>query len=247
MKLSENQLKRYSKHLLLDNFGLQKQSILLNSRVLIIGVGGLGSAAAFYLASSGVGTIGLVDADMVSLSNLQRQIIHSSTDLKKLKVESAKEKLLNLNPDLKIIPYPVFFNKKNCANLVNDFNFIIDATDNFETKFLINSTCVSLKKAFSHAGVAEFSGQTMTIIPGKSACYQCVFQELPKTGKAQPDTGVLATVPGIIGLIQATEAIKYLTGTGKLLTNKLLTFDALTSSFRKIDVKRISSCKICVS
>ena len=247
MKLSENQLKRYHKHLILENFGLQKQLKLLNSKVIIIGIGGLGSTAAYYLAASGVGTIGLVDADLVNLSNLQRQIIHFFDDLQKPKVNSAKEKLLSLNPELKVISYPVYLDKKNIRQIVKDFDFIIDATDNFETKFLINSTCVSLKKPFSHAGVMEFSGQTMTIVPGKSACYQCVFREIPKIGNEHLQKGIFSTVPGIMGLIQATEAIKYLTNTGSLLINKLLTFDALTSSFRKISVKRNVSCKICAS
>ncbi|MBR1397619.1 MAG: HesA/MoeB/ThiF family protein, partial [Selenomonadaceae bacterium] len=180
-KLTNEQLERYSRHIILEQVGGKGQKKILNSKVLIIGTGGLGSPAAMYLAAAGVGTIGLVDYDVVDLSNLQRQIIHQTSDLDKPKIKSGKETIEAINPDVTVKTYDELVNSSNIADIIKDadYDFIIDGTDNFPAKFLINDACVLLKKPFSHAGIIRFQGQTMTYVPDKSPCYRCVFPEMP--------------------------------------------------------------------
>ena len=248
MSLSNIQLERYSRNILVKEIGLEGQKKLLNSKVMIIGAGGLGSPAALYLASAGVGTIGIVDYDKIDLSNLQRQILHSTSKIGELKSESAKESLISLNPDLNIITHNKLVSEKNILNLIKDYDFILDCTDNIQSKFLINDACVILKKPFTHAGVIRFNGQLMTVIPGESPCYRCIFQDVPNENSVQTckQVGVIGAAVGVIGSLQALEAIKYLTSTGELLTGNLLTFDALTMNFRKIKLpKRNHNCKVC--
>lgn len=251
MSLTVKQEQRYARHVILKEVGVIGQLKLLGSRVLIIGTGGLGSPVALYLAAAGVGTIGLVDPDIVELSNLQRQIIHSNKDVGKLKVRSGKETIEELNSDVKVVTYIEWVNSTNITDIIRDrdYDFVIDATDNFPAKFLINDACVLLQKPFSHGGIMQLSGQTMTYVPGKGPCYRCVFLNPPPV-EAYPsaeEKGVLGVIPGIIGSIQATEAIKYLLGIGELLTGKLLIFEAADMEFRKVEISARTNCKVCGS
>lgn len=248
MTLSDKQKERYARHIILKEIGEKGQERLLGGKALIIGAGGLGSPAAMYLAAAGVGTIGIADADEVDLSNLQRQIIHSTKDVGSAKVISAKETMEAMNPDIKVNTYKIFVDSENIGELIADYDFILDCTDNFAAKFLINDACVRAKKPFCHAGIAGFKGQLMTYVPGEGPCYRCIFKDPPPkdsvpTGR---QAGVMGAIPGVIGSLQATEAIKYLTGAGSLLTGYLLTYDALDMEFRKIKLpKQVANCPVC--
>jgi len=244
---NEEQLERYSRHILLDDVGVEGQEKLLKAKVLIIGAGGLGSPAALYLAAAGVGTIGIVDSDVVEISNLQRQIAHFSQDVNTPKVDSAAAKMIAINPDVMVETYRKCLLAENIKEIIKGYDFIIDGTDNFPTKFLVNDACVLLSIPFSHGGILRFNGQTTTIIPGKTACYRCSFRN-PPPPDAVPScaqAGVLGAVAGMLGTIQAAEALKFITGAGELLTNSLLTFDARTMAFRKIRLNRQASCPVC--
>lgn len=247
VELTEQQIERYSRHIILEEIGGEGQQKLLASKVLIIGAGGLGSPAALYLAAAGVGTIGVADADTVDLTNLQRQVIYNSDDIGTKKVISAKNKILAINPDTSVITYDRRVTAANVSDIVGEYDFVIDATDNFPSKFLINDVCYFEKKPFSHAGILRFDGQLMTVLPGETACYRCIFCSPPpeRSVSSCSQAGVLGVLPGVIGSLQATEAIKYILGIGSLLTNQLLTYDALTADFRKVGVKRNPRCPIC--
>lgn len=245
---SKEQLERYSRHIILKEVGAKGQKKLLKAKVLIIGAGGLGSPAAMYLAAAGAGTIGIADADEVSLSNLQRQIIHTTKDLGREKVQSAKETLSQLNPDVTVNTYHTLVTSENIMDFIKDYDFIIDATDNFPAKFLINDACVIAKKPFSHAGIIRFKGQLMTYVPGEGPCYRCVFKNPPPKDAVPTceQVGVVGAMGGIIGSLQAMEAIKYIIGAGDLLTDYLLTFNALTMEFRKVKLpERVADCAVC--
>ena len=244
MLLNDAQRERYARHLVLPEIGEAGQKTLLRSKVLVIGAGGLGSPATFYLAAAGVGTIGSMDGDTVDLSNLQRQILHTTASLGANKTASAQERLEALDPSIRIEPYPFRLSANNAPEILARYDFIIDATDNFDSKFLIARACHESKKPYSHAGIRNFHGQTMTVIPGQTACYRCIFHENGAPKNAIPQ-GPLGALPGIIGSIQAIEAIKYLLGIGTLLTDALLTFDALAMSFRKVAVRRDPGCALC--
>ncbi len=232
---------RYKRHLLMPEIGIDGQKRLNNGRVLIIGAGGLGSPIALYLAGAGVGTIGIIDGDVVDLSNLQRQIIHTVDDIGRLKVESAREKIQRLNPDVNVVMYDKFLDANNIAGIIASYDFVIDATDNFEMKFLINDECVKAKKAYCHGGISGFAGQVMTYVPG-AACYRCLFETDPPV---MPVVGPMGVLPGIVGSIQAAETIKYLTEIGELLTNNLLIIDSLSMNFTKITINRREECRSC--
>jgi molybdopterin/thiamine biosynthesis adenylyltransferase len=248
MRLTTEQIERYSRQIMVPDLGGKGQIRLREARVLVVGAGGLGSSAAFYLAAAGVGTLGLVDADQVELSNLQRQILHLTPDIGTAKVESAKAKLSQLNPEVKIKVYPVRLESANAEAMVAGYDFIVDGSDNFSTKFLLNDVAVKKQIAFSHAGVVRLQGQVMTVIPGKSACYRCVFREPPPAEEilSCQQAGILGAVAGTIGTIQATEAIKYLTGFEEgLLTDQLLTYDARWTKFHPVQVKKNPACAAC--
>lgn len=247
MDFSESQLERYSRHILLQDVGIEGQEKILSSRVLVIGAGGLGSPIALYLAAAGVGTIGIADFDRVDLTNLQRQVIHFTADIGKPKVRSAKEKMLAINPDIRVNAIDEFLDSGNIASLIRDYDFIVDGTDNFASKFLINDACVLERKPFSHGGILRFDGQTMTIKPGKTACYRCVFTAPPPAGSVPScsQAGVLGSVAGMLGTIQATEALKFITGAGNPLYNQLLIFEAKNMNFRKVKVKKNPDCPVC--
>lgn len=249
MNFTNEQLERYSRQIILEDVSVKGQEKILNSKVLIIGTGGLGAPAAMYLGAAGVGTIGLVDADTVDLSNLQRQIIHSTQDIGKPKVISGKETINSINPDVNVITYQERATASNILDIIKDknYDFIIDGTDNFPVKFLINDACVMLQKPFSHAGIIRFQGQTMTYVPGQGPCYRCVFKNPPPPDVVPTcqQAGVLGVMGGIIGSIQASEALKYIIGVGDLLTGKLLTYNAKKLEFRKIDIHKDKKCAIC--
>lgn len=245
--LNEEQIERYSRHIILENVGGKGQQKLLDSSVLIVGAGGLGAPAGLYLAAAGVGTIGIVDADTVDLTNLQRQIIHHTPDVGKEKVLSAKEKMLAINPDIAVKTYNQRVTAENIRGIIREYNFVIDGTDNFTAKFLINDACYFEKLPFSHAGILRFDGQLITVLPGKTTCYRCIFGA-PPPADAVPScsqAGVLGVLAGVIGSLQATEAMKYLLGIGDLLTNTLLTYNALTMEFRKVQLNRNPNCVLC--
>lgn len=247
MRLREEQIERYSRQIILPDVGGKGQERLLSARVLIIGAGGLGSPAALYLASAGIGTIGIVDSDKVELNNLQRQILHSAKDVGKPKVESAKERLSGINQDVKIVPYNMRLTSENILDVIKDYDIVVDGSDNFPTRYLVNDACILSKKPLSHGGIFRFDGQAITILPGKSACYRCLFPEPPPPGLVPScqEAGILGAVAGVIGTIQANEVLKYILGIGNLLTGKLLTFNALDSSFRQVKVPKDPSCPAC--
>ncbi len=244
---SQQQLERYSRHILLQDVGVEGQIRLCGARVLIVGAGGLGAPAALYLAAAGVGTVGIVDNDHVDISNLQRQIIHFTKDIGVAKVESAAEKMQAINPGIRVRTHPAFLCADNIREIIRDYDFVIDGADNFPTKFLVNDACVMEGIPFSHGGILRFDGQTMTIVPGKSACYRCTFRT-PPPADAVPtcsQAGVLGAIAGMLGTIQAAEALKFITGAGELLTNALLTFDARTMHFRRIPLRPQDDCPVC--
>lgn len=247
MAFTNEQLERYSRHIILQEVGVKGQKKLLNASVLIIGAGGLGAPAALYLAAAGVGTIGIVDADEVDLSNLQRQVIHTTNDVGKAKVKSAAETMEAINPDVTVKTYRTFVDSSNIMDLIKDYDFIIDGTDNFPAKFLINDACVMAEKPFSHAGIIRFKGQLMTYVPGEGPCYRCVFKNPPPKDAVPTckQAGVIGAMGGVIGSLQAMEAIKYIIGKGDLLTGKLLTYDALKMEFHTIKFPKDDHCAVC--
>jgi molybdopterin/thiamine biosynthesis adenylyltransferase len=250
VNFNDQQIERYSRHIILSEVGAEGQEKLLNSKVLVIGTGGLGAPAAMFLAAAGIGTIGLVDGDVVELSNLQRQIIHQTKDVGKPKVLSGKETINEMNPDVNVITYNTWVDSSNILDIIKDqdYDFIIDGTDNFAAKFLINDACVLAKKPFSHAGIIQFSGQLTTYIPDNNTpCYRCIFKEPPPQGAVPTcsEAGVLGVMGGVVGTLQATEAIKYILGIGESLAGYLLTYDALEMEFRKIEIKHNKKCGVC--
>ena len=247
MSLTEQQIERYSRHIILEKLGGAGQEKLLSSRVLIVGAGGLGAPAGLYLAAAGVGTIGIIDADKVDLTNLQRQIIHHTADVGVEKVKSAKNKMQAINPDVTVKTYHQLAKADNIRNIICEYDFVIDGTDNFPAKFLINDACYFEKTAFSHAGILKFYGQLITVLPGKTTCYRCIFNAPPPVGVVPScsQAGVLGVLAGVIGSLQATEAMKYLLGIGDLLTSTLLTYNALTMKFRKVRLNRSPNCPLC--
>lgn len=246
MSFSNEQVERYSRHILLDGVGGTGQQKLLDSRVLIVGAGGLGSPISLYLAAAGVGSIGLVDADDVELSNLQRQIAHTTPDVGRAKVASAREKLEALNPDVLVVEHRERFTAENAESLMREYDIVVEGTDNFPTKFLVNDACVMYGKPFSQGGILRFRGQTMTHVPG-SACYRCVYGGAPPAGSVPTcsEAGVFGAVAGILGTIQAAEVIKLVTGVGTSLVNRMLFFDAGPMNFRTVNIKKNPACPVC--
>ena len=246
MELTSEQQQRYHRHLILDGFGLEGQQRLLQAKVLLVGVGGLGSPVALYLAAAGVGTLGLVDGDAVSITNLQRQILHATPDIGHPKVESARQKLLAANPALQLQVHECFLSELNALDLIRPYDMVVDGSDNFATKYLINDACVMLGKPFSMGGISRYSGQLMTHLPG-TACYRCLFPQPPAENEVETcaSVGVLGSVAGILGSLQATEVIKVLAGVGRPLTNTLLTFDARDMEWRRLEVAPSPDCALC--
>lgn len=213
----------------------------------MVGAGGLGSAVGYYLAAAGIGKIGIIDDDFLDVSNLQRQILHSTDRIGKPKVESARQTLESLNPDVKVLTYQERLRENNILDLIKGYDFIVDCSDNFSTRFLINDACIKTGKPFFYGAVFCLEGQAMTVIPGAGPCYRCLYPEPPPLGAIPPssEVGILGVVPGIIGLIQATEVLKFVIGQGDLLIGKLLTFNAMNMDFFKLNVKRSPQCSCC--
>lgn len=243
----DEQILRYSRQIILKDVGFEGQKKLLNSKVLVVGAGGLGSSAVYYLAACGVGTIGIVDFDVVGISNLNRQILHSMDDLGKPKVDSAAEKIKKLNPDINVVKYKTRIIPDNIEDIIKDYDVIIDASDNFPTRYLINDACFFLNKPLIEAGAIEFEGIVMTIIPHVGPCYRCLYYEVPKDGiiPSCTENGILGMVVGVIGSIQALEAVKIILNIGSNLSGRVLTFDALNLKFRDIKWPKRDTCPLC--
>ncbi|WMW25289.1 molybdopterin-synthase adenylyltransferase MoeB [Methanolobus sediminis] len=243
---TEEQIQRYSRHIILQEVGGTGQQKLLSSKVLCIGAGGLGSPVIQYLAAAGVGTIGIVDDDIVDISNLQRQVIHAG-NVSMPKVESAQRYVENLNPDVKVITYNERISPDNILDIIKDYDIVVDGSDNFATRYLVNDACVLAKKPLSHGSIFRFEGHVMTILPDEGPCYRCLFEHAPPAGMVPScqEAGVLGVLPGVIGTMQATEVIKYLLGVGDLLKGRLVFYDALNMSFDEIKVRRDPTCPVC--
>ncbi|GJQ50167.1 sulfur carrier protein adenylyltransferase [Candidatus Kuenenia stuttgartiensis] len=247
LSFTEEQIERYSRHIILPEVGGKGQQKLLNARVFLVGAGGLGSPAAFYLAAAGVGKIGIADGDCVDYSNLQRQILHSAKDVGRSKAISAKETLEALNPDVEVIPYTERLTSGNILDIIKDYDVILDGADNFPTRYLVNDACVFLRKPLSHGSIFRFEGQVTTILPFDGPCYRCLYEEPPPPGLVPSckEAGVLGILAGVIGTLQATEAIKLILGKGQLLKGKLLIYDSLNMEFKKVNVRKNPNCPVC--
>jgi adenylyltransferase/sulfurtransferase len=247
MEFTDDQIHRYSRHIILPEVGGKGQKKLLASRVFIVGAGGLGCPVGYYLAAAGVGALGIVDNDDVELSNLQRQIAHNVNTLGKPKVESVKKTFENLNPDVNVNAMKERITRDNIMDLIKDYDVVVDGSDNFPTRYLINDACVMLGKPLVSGAILRFEGQVSTILPHDGHCYRCLFEEPPPPGLVPScqEAGVLGVMPGVVGALQATEVLKLLLGVGRPLRNELLIYNALSLEFRKVKVPRNPECPIC--
>jgi len=241
------QLIRYSRHFLLPEVGEDGQAKLLQAKVLMVGAGGLGSPSAYYLAAAGVGTLGIIDNDVVDISNLQRQILHANDRVGMPKVESAKKTLEGLNPDVKVIPYQAKLTSENIMEIIKDYDFVIDGCDNFPTRYLVNDACVLTGKPNVHGSIFQFEGQATVFYPGKGPCYRCLYPEPPPAEMAPScaEAGVLGVLPGLIGVIEALEAVKLILGKGDTLVGRLLHFNTLTMEINTLKLRRDPNCPMC--
>lgn len=246
-ELSQAEILRYSRHLLIPDVGLEGQKKLKAASVLVIGTGGLGSPVSMYLAAAGVGRIGLVDYDVVDATNLQRQIVHGTSQIGKLKVESARERLLDINPDIQVDVYNEPFTSENAMRIAEPYDILIDGTDNFPTRYLVNDVCVLQGKPNVYGSIFRFDGQASVFYAQEGPCYRCLFPEPPPPGLVPScaEGGVLGVLPGTIGTIQATEALKLILGIGSSLLGKLMLYDALEMSFDFVNLRKNPHCKIC--
>lgn len=247
MEFTEEQLHRYSRHIILPEVGGKGQKKIFKAKVFIVGAGGLGCPVGYYLAAAGVGTIAIIDNDTVELSNLQRQIAHNTKRLGVHKVDSAKETFETLNPDVKVIGIKDRISKDNIMDLIKDYDIVVDGSDNFPTRYLVNDACVMLKKPLVSGAILRFEGQVTTIIPGEGHCYRCLFEDMPPPGLVPScqEAGVLGAITGVVGSLQATEVLKLILGKGEVLKNTLLIYDALKASFRRVRVPKNPQCPVC--
>ncbi len=246
-QFTQEQLTRYSRHFLLPEVGEEGQAKLLDARVLMVGAGGLGSPSAYYLAAAGVGTLGIIDHDVVDLSNLQRQILHSNSRIGEPKAESARQTLQGLNPDVNVIPIPERLTSENIMEIIKDYDIVVDGCDNFATRYLVNDACVMTGKPNVHGSIFQFEGQVSVFHPGNGPCYRCLYPEPPPPGMAPScaEAGVLGVLPGIIGTIQAVEAIKLILDKGESLAGRLLHFNTLTMEVTTLRLRRDPDCPMC--
>jgi adenylyltransferase/sulfurtransferase len=253
MALSDEQLERYARHIVLREVGGVGQQKLLAARVLVVGAGGLGSPVILYLAAAGVGTIGIADFDTVSLSNLQRQIAHHTADVGRLKVDSASDSARRINPGIKLVPHSERLTSDNILKILDNYDFVADGSDNFATRFLLNDACFFARKTLISAAVTEFDGQLATYRAGQDEktriypCYRCIFPEAPPPGAAPncSETGILGAAAGVMGTLQALEVMKEIMGLGDSLAGRLLIYDALAAQFRNVKVRRDPKCRLC--
>jgi molybdopterin/thiamine biosynthesis adenylyltransferase/rhodanese-related sulfurtransferase len=247
VNLSADEVRRYSRHLLLPEIGLEGQRAIKGARVLCVGAGGLGSPVSFYLAAAGIGTLGIVDYDVVDFSNLQRQILHMTSDVGRPKVESARDRLAAINPEVRIETHECSLSPANAIDLVSRYDLVVDGTDNFPTRYLVNDACVLTRRPYVYGSIFRFEGQASVFAAGNGPCYRCLYPEPPPPGLVPScaEGGVLGVVPGIIGTIQATEALKLVLQTGGTLVGRLLILDALQMTFREIHLKRDPQCPVC--
>ena len=246
-ELTTDDLSRYSRHLILPAVGMDGQRRLKAARVLCVGTGGLGSPLALYLAAAGIGTLGLVDFDVVDASNLQRQIIHSTKDIGRKKLDSAEEKLVALNPALNVVKHDTMLSSANALDIIKDYDIVADGTDNFPTRYLVNDACVLLGKPNVYGSIFRFEGQASVFATEKGPCYRCLYPEPPPPGLVPScaEGGVLGILPGLVGVIQATEAIKLILGKGESLIGRLLLVDALNMRFRELKLRKNPECPVC--
>ncbi len=245
---TEEQVQRYARHIILPGIGGAGQKALLNAKVLCIGAGGLGSPIAMYLAAAGVGTVGILDFDRVDLSNLQRQIVHGTKDVGRPKVESAAETLRDINPGIEVVTYDTLLGSDNAFGILEPWDIVIDGTDNFPVRYLVNDATQILGKPLVYGSIYQFEGQATVFMPGQEApCYRCLFPQPPPPGTVPScaEGGVFGVLPGIVGCIQATEAIKLITGLGEPLIGKLLIFDALVMEFTTVKIRWDADCPVC--
>lgn len=247
MEFTDDQIHRYSRHIILPEVGGKGQKKLLSSKVFIVGAGGLGCPVGYYLAAAGVGSLGIVDDDEVELSNLQRQIAHNVNTLGKPKVESVKKTFEALNPDVDVKAMKERVTRDNIMDLIKDYDVVVDGSDNFPTRYLVNDACVMLGKPLVSGAILRFEGQVSTILPHDGHCYRCLFEEPPPPGLVPScqEAGVLGVMPGVVGALQATEVLKLLLGIGRPLKNELLIYNALRLEFRKVKVPKNPDCPVC--
>ena len=247
MGLSQDQIARYSRHLLLPEVGVEGQEKLCNAMVLCIGTGGLGSPLGLYLAAAGIGKLGLVDFDIVDQSNLQRQVMHGESTVGKLKVDSAKNRLADINSDVEVVTYNTRLSSENAMEIFKDYDIIVDGTDNFPTRYLANDAAVLLGKPYIYGCILRFEGQASVFYSKEGPCYRCLYPEPPPPGLVPScaEGGVLGILPGIVGLIQATEVVKFVLGKGETLVGRLMLFDALGMKFREMKLRKDKDCPIC--
>ena len=244
--LTPEQVKRYSRHIIMGDVGSSGQRKLMQSKALIVGAGGLGSPSAIYLALAGVGTVGIVDFDVVEISNLQRQILHHSGDIGRPKIQSAIDNIYAYNPDVKVVPHEVRLESDNAMKIISQYDLVINGADNFATRYLVNDACYLLNKPLVDGSILIFDGQATVFLPGQG-CYRCLFPSPPPPGMVPncAEAGVLGALTGLVGSIQATEALKYFLGIGESLSSRLLLIDALSMSFREVRLKRNPACPLC--
>lgn len=245
--LSHDEILRYSRHLIMPEVALDGQIALKRAKVLLVGAGGLGSPLAMYLAAAGVGTIGIVESDVVDVTNLQRQVIHGTDDIGRSKLASATEAVRAINPHVNVVGYETLLSSANALDILRDYDIVIDGTDNFPTRYLVNDACVLLGKPNVYGSIYRFDGQATVFSHGDGPCYRCLFPEPPPPGAVPScaEGGVLGVLPGVIGLIQATEAVKLILGRGESLAGRLLLYDALAMRFREITIRRDPRCPVC--
>lgn len=247
IELSQTQRDRYSRHIMLSEIGESGQKKLLEARVLVVGLGGLGSAATYYLAAAGIGHLGIVDSDTVEISNLQRQILHSVASIGMPKTASAEKTIAALNPDVEIATYQERLTSENAIDIIRNYDIIVDGCDNLPTRYVMNDACYMENKPYVHGSIFQFEGRATVFLPGGGPCYRCLYPAAPPEDMmpGPQDIGLLGVLPGVIGVIEATEAIKLILGIGRTLEGRLLIYDALNMDFQELDVEKDRNCPIC--